>query len=137
MSAFFDTNIIIYAQQTGRKAQIAQALMAGGGVISVQVLNETANVLLRKFGRNWAEVEQVLADIDDVLGPALPLTGQTHRAAISLARDHGLSIYDALIIAAALEAECDQLFSEDLQHGRRFGALVVQNPFAVQNDIGA
>jgi predicted nucleic acid-binding protein len=137
LSAFFDTNIIIYAQQTGRKAQIAQALMAGGGVISVQVLNETANVLLRKFGRNWAEVEQVLADIDDVLGPALPLTGQTHRAAISLARDHGLSIYDALIIAAALEAECDQLFSEDLQHGRRFGALVVQNPFAVQNDIGA
>jgi predicted nucleic acid-binding protein len=137
LSAFFDTNIIIYAQQTGRKAQIAQALMAGGGVISVQVLNETANVLLRKFGRNWAEVEQVLADIDDVLGPALPLTGQTHRAAISLARDHGLSIYDALIIAAALEAECDQLFSEDLQHGRRFGALVVHNPFAVQNDIGA
>jgi predicted nucleic acid-binding protein len=111
--------------------------MAGGGVISVQVLNETANVLLRKFGRSWAEVEQVLADIEDVLGPAPLLTGQTHRAAIGLARDHGLSIYDALIIAAALEAECDQLLSEDLQHGRRFGALVVQNPFAVQNDIGA
>jgi len=137
LSAFFDTNILIYAQQSGPKAQIAQALMAGGGVISVQVLNETANVLLRKFGRSWAEVEQVLADIDDVLGPALPLTGQTHRAAIGLARDHGLSIYDALIVAAALEAECDQLLSEDLQHGRRFGALVVQNPFAVQNDIGA
>jgi predicted nucleic acid-binding protein len=137
LSAFFDTNILIYAQQSGPKAQIAQALMAAGGVISVQVLNETANVLLRKFGRNWTEVEQVLADIDDVLGPALPLTGQIHRAAIGLARDHGLPIYDALIIAAALEAGCDQLLSEDLQHGRRFGALVAQNPFAVQNDIGA
>jgi predicted nucleic acid-binding protein len=137
LSTFFDTNILIYAQQSGPKAQIAQALMAEGGVISVQVLNETANVLLRKFGRSWAEVEQALADIEDVLGPALPLTGQTHRAAIGLARDHGLSIYDALIIAAALEAGCDRLLSEDLQHGRRFGVLVVQNPFAVQNDIGA
>ena len=137
MSAFFDTNILIYAQQSGPKAQIAQAFMAAGGVISVQVLNETANVLLRKFGRNWAEVEQVLTDIDDVFGPALPLTGQIHMAAIGLARDHGLPIYDALIIAAALEAGCDQLLSEDLQHGRRFGALVAQNPFAVQNDIGA
>ncbi len=137
MKVFLDTNILIYAQQSGPKADRAQALVAEGGVISVQVLNETASVLSRKFGRRWGEIEQVLRDIDDALGEARPLTTQTHKAAVGLARDHGLSFYDALIIASALEAECELLFSEDLQDGRRFGTLTVQNPFGVQNDIGA
>lgn len=53
----------------------------------------------------------------------------THAAAIALARDHDLSIYDALIVAAAQEAGCDTLFTEDMQHGRRFGSLAIVNPF--------
>jgi predicted nucleic acid-binding protein len=137
VKVFLDTNILIYAQHSGPKADRAQALIAEGGVISVQVLNETASVLSRKFGRQWAEIEQVLCDIDDALGEARPLTIQTHKAAVRLASDHNLSFYDALIIASALEAECDILFSEDLQDGRRFEALTVRNPFGVQNDIGA
>ncbi len=52
-----------------------------------------------------------------------------HESAISLARDNGFRIYDALIIAAAIEGRCDTLYSEDLQHGRRFGALTIVNPF--------
>jgi predicted nucleic acid-binding protein len=59
-----------------------------------------------------------------------PLTTTIHRKAIILARDHTFSFYDALIITAALDADCDVLFSEDLQHERTFGELDVVNPFA-------
>ena len=129
MSAFLDTNILVYAQQTGSKATTAQDLIDKGGTISVQVLNELANVLHKKLGRSWDDVELVLNDTDNALGPALPLAVQTNRNALALARQHGLSFYDALIVVSAIEAGCDTLLSEDLQHGRRFGGLVIVNPF--------
>jgi predicted nucleic acid-binding protein len=129
VSAFLDTNILVYAQQKGIKATISQDLIAKGGKISTQVLNELASVLRRKQGKGWDEIELVLDDIDNTLDPALPLTNLTSRAALTLARDHGLSFYDALIVASAIEAGCDTLFSEDLQHKRRFGQVVIVNPF--------
>ena len=58
-----------------------------------------------------------------------PITSATHAAAVALARDHSLAFYDALILAAAIEAGCETLYSEDFQHGRRFGDLMVVNPF--------
>jgi predicted nucleic acid-binding protein len=123
VSAFLDTNILVYAQQTGVKAEISQDLIAEGGTISVQVLNELANVLRKKLGRNWRDIELVLADLDNAFDPALPLTVETNRVALALARDHNIACYDALIVAAAQEAGCDTLFTEDLQHGRKFGNL--------------
>ena len=129
MRAFFDTNILVYAQEADRKGERARALMAKGGVISVQVLNELANVLRKKHRRSWTEIEKVLSDVDDALDEAVPITFEIHAAAVVLAREHGLSIYDALIVAAALEAGCDTLFSEDMQHQRVFGSLRIINPF--------
>ncbi len=129
MRAFFDTNILVYAQEADRKGERARALMAKGGVISVQVLNELANVLRKKHRRSWTEIEQVLGDVDDALDEAVPVTFEIHAAAVVLAREHGLSIYDALIVAAALEAGCDTLFSEDMQHQRAFGGMRIVNPF--------
>ena len=129
MSAFLDTNVLVYAQQSGAKAQIAQALIANGGAISVQVLNELVNVLRKKLGRGWRDIELVLDDIDNALDPALPLTIQTHRAAVALARDHGLAFYDALIVASSVEAGCDTLFTEDMQHARTIGPVTIRNPF--------
>ena len=129
MRAFFDTNILVYAQEADRKGERARALMATGGVISVQVLNELANVLRKKHRRSWTEIEKVLGDVDDALDEAMPITFEIHAAAVVLAREHGLSIYDALIVAAALEAGCDTLFSEDMQHQRAFGAMRIVNPF--------
>lgn len=129
MSAFLDTNILVYAQQTGPKATISQDLIAQGGTISVQVLNELTNVLRKKDNRSWRDIELVLDDVDAALDPALPLTIATTRAALALARDHGFSYYDALIIAAAIETGCDVLYSEDLQHGRSIGRLAIVNPF--------
>lgn len=129
MSAFLDTNILVYAQQAGPKATISQDLIAQGGTISVQVVNELTNVLRKKDNRSWRDIELVLDDIDNALEPALPLTATTSRAALALARDHGFSFYDALIIASAIDAGCDTLYSEDLQHGRSIGGLAIVNPF--------
>ncbi len=129
MSAFLDTNILVYAQQTGPKAEISRDLIARGGTISVQVLNELTNVLRKKDNRSWREIELVLDDVDNALDPALPLTAATTRAALALARDHGVAFYDALIVAAAIEAGCDVLYTEDMQHGRSIGRLNIVNPF--------
>lgn len=60
----------------------------------------------------------------------MPITSDTHASAIAIARDHGLSFFDALIVSSALEAGCDRLYSEDLQDGRRFPGLTIVNPFA-------
>jgi predicted nucleic acid-binding protein len=128
--AFFDTNIIVYAQQSGLKSEKARDLLERGGTISVQVLNEFANVMSRKFKKSWPDVHDALADVLEVVERVLPLTLEVHAQGIALAAKHSLSIYDALIIAAALNGECDTLFSEDLQHGRRFGKMQVVNPFA-------
>jgi predicted nucleic acid-binding protein len=129
LTAFFDTNILVYAQQRGGKADRARALLAGGGKLSVQVLNEFTAVSRRKQRREWHEIAEAVADVLTTVDPPLALTLDLHAAARALAEDHGLSFYDALIVAAALEAGCDTLFSEDLQHGRTIGRLAILNPF--------
>jgi predicted nucleic acid-binding protein len=129
VSAFLDTNILVYAQQTGTKATISRNLIDQGGIISAQVLNELANVLRKKQGRSWRDIELLFDDIDNSLDPVLPLTATTSRTALALARDDGFAFYDALIVAAAIEAGCDILYSEDMQHGRSVGGLTIVNPF--------
>jgi predicted nucleic acid-binding protein len=130
LKPFLDTNILVYAVSNDRRQRRAQELLAAGGTISVQVLNEFANVLLNKLRRKWPDIEAALDDICAVLEPATHLTVVTHRAARTIARDHGLSFYDALIAAAALEAKCDTLLSEDMQDGRIIPGLKIMNPFA-------
>ena len=127
---FFDTNVLIYAFAADDPRGIrAEELLAEGGVIGVQVLNEFTDVARRKLQWQWAQIESALAVVDELLGPARPLTVTVHRRAIILARNHGLSLYDALIVSAAQDAACQVLFSEDLQHGRQFEGLAIENPF--------
>ncbi|MEA2945030.1 MAG: hypothetical protein QOI40_360, partial [Alphaproteobacteria bacterium] len=73
-------------------------------------------------------IELALLQFRAALDEVVPLTPITHGAAVALARDHRLSFYDALIVAAALEAGCDTLYTEDMQDGRTFGSLRIQNP---------
>jgi predicted nucleic acid-binding protein len=129
VSAFFDTNILVYAQQGGGKADRARALLGGGGKLSVQVLNEFTAVSRRKQGKDWREVAEAISDVLAVVDPPLPLTLDLHRTARTLAEDNRLSFYDALIVAAALEADCDILYTEDMRHGRTIGTLAIVNPF--------
>jgi predicted nucleic acid-binding protein len=127
---FFDTNILIYAFAAGdRRSVRAEALLAEGGVIGVQVLNEFTNVARRKLNWDWPEIEAARAVIVDLTGPVHPLTIDIHTHAVQLARDASLSFYDGLIVAAAVEAGCRVLLTEDLQHGRTFGRVTIHNPF--------
>lgn len=129
MTAFVDTNVIVYAQEAGPKGVRARELLAAGGLISVQVLNELVNVLTRKLGRPWHEVRQVLRDTLDVFPEPLPLTLAIHVRAFDLTVTEQISFYDALIVSAAIESNCTTLLTEDIQDGRVFGELRVANPF--------
>jgi predicted nucleic acid-binding protein len=129
VNAFFDTNIFVYAFLDTAKRQPALEILSGGGMISVQVLNEFTHVALNKRKRSWQEIEAALTVISLRFPDVQAVTKSTHANAVTLARDHKLSFYDALIVAAAVESDCDVLFSEDLQHGRKFGKLGVVNPF--------
>ena len=129
MSAFIDTNVLVYAQGTGSRSETARRVILAGGVISVQVLNEFAAVLRRKFRLEWDVIADALADVRAALGPARPIDVDVHLNAVTLARLHGFAFYDALIVASALEAGCDNLLTEDLQSGRRVAGLTIVNPF--------
>lgn len=130
MSRFFDTNILVYAFLDVEKRGRAIEVLSEGGIISVQVLNEFTNVAHRKRRRAWPEIEAALAVIRDRFPDIVPITAEIHASAVTLARGQGFAFYDALIVAAALEAGCDTLLSEDLQDGRDLGGLKIVNPFA-------
>jgi predicted nucleic acid-binding protein len=131
--AFFDTNVLVYAiGQHDARTPTAEALLSRGGLISVQVLNELAAVAHRKLRMSWPEVTEALAAIRILCPSPIPITAETHDAALRLAGQHGFHIYDALIVAAALEADCAMLYTEDLQSGQVIdGRLTMHNPFAV------
>ena len=130
MNPFLDTNVLVYAALSDDpRCPIAEQLLAAGGTISVQVLNEFANVARTKLKRTWPEIEAMLALVRSRSDRVQQIAISTHESALALARDHKVGFYDALIVAAALEAGCDTVLTEDMQHGRKFGALTVINPF--------
>ena len=129
MKAFFDTNILVYTTTSDPRQQQAAACLSRGGVASAQVLNEFVHVARRKLRNDWPQIEFALEQFRASLEDILPVTLATHENAVALARDHGLAFYDALIVASAIEAGCDILYSEDMQHGRRIGGLAIVNPF--------
>jgi predicted nucleic acid-binding protein len=132
VEAFFDTNVLLYAVALDdpRNAR-AEELLASGGTISVQILNEFVSVARRKILMPWRDVKGAL-DAFRVLCPSpLPITMEMHEAALKIAEQHGYGIYDALVLAAALESGCAILYSEDFQDGQTIDRrLTIRNPFA-------
>ena len=128
--SFLDTDVILYAASSdAAKAEVANVLIRGGGTISVQILNETANVTRRKLGWTWTDIRAFLSTLQSLLD-IQPVTIAVHDASLDLAERYQLSIYDALIAAAALQAGCGILWSEDMQHGLVLhGSLRIANPF--------
>ena len=115
--SFLDTNVLVYlASGDPIKADLAEKLVAAGGWISVQVLNELANVAGRKLRLSWPDTRAFLSLIRGVLS-VRPLTVDIHERGLALAERYTLSTYDAMIVAAALDADCDVLWSEDMQDG--------------------
>ena len=109
---FFDTNVLLYvASGDSAKADRAEELIGAGGTISVQVLNEIANVARRKMGLSWTELRGFLTTIRAFLS-VQPFTVDIHDIGMALAERYGLSTWDAMIAAAALHADCDRLWSK-------------------------
>lgn len=134
---FLDTNIFVYSfdRQSPRKAAIAteliqQAIEKSKGIVSYQVVQEFFSVALRRFAQpmSLADAEQYLAITFRPL-LAVHSSESLHGEALRLCSKHGVSWYDAIILASALEAGCGVLFSEDFQHGRSFAGLKIENPF--------
>src|SRR5262245_45382127 len=131
MKAFFDTNVLVYLLgEQDRRTPIAEGLLERGGVISVQVLNELAHVSRRKLGMTWDDIDEAITAIRTLCPSPVALTTGTHDAGRRIAAKYGYTIYDGLIAAAALEADCDTLYTEDLQDGQVIEKrLTVRNPF--------
>jgi predicted nucleic acid-binding protein len=129
--AFFDTNVLIYALgQSDPRTATAEQLLSAGGCISVQVLNEFASVARRKLNLAWHEVVSALEAIRELCNDVVAIDVALHEDALGLAQRYNLSIYDALIVAAARAARCEVLYSEDMQHGQSFDdGLRIENPF--------
>jgi predicted nucleic acid-binding protein len=128
---FLDTNILVYAAaKNDPRAEIATALLAKGGRISVQVLNEFAAIARRKLNWPWPDVAEALAAFRVLCPDPPPISVATHEAALAIAQSDGLGIYDSLIVASAIEGGCSTLLSEDMQDGRMIaGRLMIRSPF--------
>ena len=128
---FVDTNIVIYSLgKDEAKRSMALTILADSPVMSVQVLSETANTMRRKLGFDVSAVIKVVDRLSQVCGRLQPLTLDTLSGGLGIAQRYGFSHYDSLIVAAALQAGCTVLYSEDLQHGQVIdGKLKIINPF--------
>ena len=134
---FIDTNVFVYSLETAdtKKSNIAEdliteAVKSGRGVVSYQVVQEFLHLALRRFAKPMTAVEAELY-LNAVFQPLLAVhsSQSLYVEALHLHERYRLSWYDSLIVAAAIQANCDVLYSEDLQNGQRFGQLRVKNPF--------
>ena len=127
---FVDTNVVLYLLDDGLKADQAEAILARGPRISVQVLNEAMVNCRRKAGLDWDETASFLAGVR-ALCSVEDVTLRTHEVGRALAERYGFSVYDAMIVAAALIAGCPTPWTEDMHTGLLVeGQLRLVNPFA-------
>lgn len=129
--AFVDTNVLIYAAiRNDPRSERAEQLLAVERVISVQVLNEFVSVARRRYQMPWNALKVALQWIRILCPNPVPLTIDTHDEAVRIAEQYGYKIYDSLILAAALDAGCSTVYSEDLQDGQVIERkLTIRNPF--------
>jgi predicted nucleic acid-binding protein len=128
-NSFFDTNVLLYLlSNDAAKADRAEALLSAGGVVSVQVLNEFVAVASRKLAMTIPDIRDILSTIRAVC-IVKPLDIDTHELGLDMTERYGFSIYDGLIVAAAVRAECSALYTEDMQQGQVIDHLVIRNPF--------
>ena len=134
MASFIDSSVLIYAEASDEpeKQSIALALLrqlkiSGDGIISTQVLQEYANVALRKLGLDANHVRDQLGA--HLQFEVVQVTPAIIHGALDLHQTRSLSFYDALIVQAASVAGCDELFSEDLNAGEVINGVEIKNPF--------
>ncbi|WNV04106.1 PIN domain-containing protein [Candidatus Methylospira mobilis] len=127
---FADTNIPVYALSAdAEKRKKALALLRRNPVISVQVVNEFITVAVNKMKLTRPDANR-LASVMMKRCEVVPMDAAMVAEAISLGERLQLSHWDSLIVAAALRAGCDALYSEDMQHGQLIdNKMTILNPF--------
>lgn len=128
--SFFDTRVLLYLlSKDSAKADRVEQLLEAGGTISVQVLNELAAVALRKIKMPLNDIREILDTIRTVC-KVEPVTLATHDLGLSINERYGFSLYDSMLVSAALIANMKDLYSEDPQHGQIIdNRLRILNPF--------
>ena len=131
VKVFIDTNIVIYALgPASAKTPLAVPLFVGTPSISTQVLSETANVATKRLALPLQEVRKLITTLEAICQVEI-ISLTTIHIAFDIQERYGFSWYDSLIVATALEAGCDTLYSEDMQDGQVIeGRLRIANPFA-------
>ncbi len=129
---FLDTNILLYLLSSDSiKANKAESIIQAGGMISVQVLNEFTNVTRRKLDMPWDEIAEILTLIRSLVD-VTPLTTEIHDRGRYIAERYQLSVYDAMIVASALNGDCEILYTEDMHHDMLIDdQLKIHNPFLI------
>ncbi len=126
---FVDSNVVLYLLSGDpAKADRAQALLAAGAFVSVQVLNEVTSVCLRKLKMPWQEIDALLLAVKAAC-EVLPLTVESHEKAVEITKRYQLSFYDANIVACAVISGAPVLLTEDMHAGFLIDGLKLQNPF--------
>ncbi len=135
MSVFFDTNILVYCTDTTApekqaiaRALVSQASASGDAMVSTQVLIELFNVLTRKQLMPSTHAKVLVTAYTG--WAVVPSDVSLVTAAIEKSIQHQLSIWDSMVIEAALRGGAQTLLTEDMSNGQRFGSLTVVNPFA-------
>lgn len=129
VDVFFDTNVVVYALSADmNKAARSEALLAAGGVVSVQVLNEVSRVARGKMRKEWQEVHEILAGIRAKCA-VVPITVEVHELGLACAEKYQLNIFDSMLVAAALLSGCTTLYTEDMHHGLVIDKLTIRNPY--------
>lgn len=127
---FFDTNVLVYALVSDAPlAEPSLALLVGGGTVSVQVLNECANTMRRKFSASWSQTLRASERIRELCA-VVPVTEDVHVRGLALAERYRLNVYDGMIVAAAMIAGCKTLYSKDMHDGLVIDGLTIRNPYA-------
>lgn len=129
MKHFIDTNVAVYALLSVDPRRLKAEPLLTNSTINVQVMNELVSTATRKHRLGWDQINYELRVLKTLCASILPLTQEVHELALELAERYGFHIYDANIIAAALLAGCDTLYSEDMQDGQQIGPLTIRNPF--------
>ncbi|MEL6436077.1 MAG: PIN domain-containing protein [Pseudomonadota bacterium] len=128
-ACFFDSNVVLYSQSVDpKKRAVARRLIGKGGCISVQALNECANVLRRRYQYDIALVGAFTKGLCEMM-VVHAVTEETHHFAIQIMGEFRLATYDALIVSSAIESGAQILYSEDMHNGLRIGELTIVDPF--------
>lgn len=141
VDSFIDTNVIIYLfdETSAEKSRVAeelvrQSLENGSGCISYQVVQETLNIVTRKLKASPDEARSLLDNVLEPLWRVNP-TRTLYRRGLELQTRYRFGFYDCLIIAAALDAGCKTLYTEDLQHGQQVETVTIVNPFSAESAL--